>query len=215
MDEFSTDDELREAAREAIGVEREHRQRGLDALKAATIWNPRSKVARRSSALMLDQRRFDEWVVEKGGVRIAGAGLEELKAANVLGFMDWFCGQVASRVTTRVLCEHYMVEEGLLGAFLSEDEARLERYYRAQKWVAEGLVEDTLEIAHGDGDVGERKLQVDTHMRVAKVWNKPRFGDSVEVKVTHVDVRLAIAEARSRVIEGEVVEQLGGGDGEA
>lgn len=190
----------RNAARGALRAERLARREAMSVVKEG-------KLGRKASVMLLDQRRFDEVVEEKGG--------EE-------GFMRWFCAQVSGGVTARVVCESYGVEMGLLGAFLSEDGSRLERYYRAQEWAAEGLVGEALEEAWDDGlDVVRSKLRVDTNMRVAGKWNRARFGDKVEVQqmgapvinfvmgegsvvtVTPVAVEQPVTD--KRVLDGDVV----------
>lgn len=159
----------RNAARGAMVAERQARREAMGVVSGG-----RGRLSRKVGVLLLDRRVFDDWVEERGGVE---------------GFMKWFCAQVASGVGVREMCEHYGQEVGLLGEFLTEVPGRLERYYRAQQWVAEGLVEDTLEIAWSDSpDVVRDKLKVDTHFRVAGKWNRGRFGEDKQVGVPGVPV---------------------------
>ena len=100
------------------------------------------------------------------------------KAANVEGFLRWFCGQVSSGVSATVLCRDYGQEMGLLGAFLSEEPERLAQYRRAKTWAAEGLVDEALEEAWDDGpDVVRSGLRVKTNMQVAGKYNRAEYGE--------------------------------------
>ncbi len=121
------------------------------------------KLGRKASALMLDVARFDDWVLEQGGVA---------------EFERWFFAQVSSGVTAKALCEHYVVDLGLVGEWLTADSARLERYHRAQRWVADGYIAETVEMAdQGDPDnVPHSKLTIDTRFRYAEKMDPVRFG---------------------------------------
>jgi len=191
----------RNAARGAMRAERAARREAVSAVGGMP-----GKLGRKAVVMLMGEERFGELVEEKGG--------EE-------GFMRFLCAQVSSGVSGRVVCEHYGVEYGLLGSWLSEDAVRLERYYRAQSWAAEGLVEGALDEAWGDGlDVVRSKLRVDTNMRVAGKWNRARFGDKVEVEARSAPViNFVMGEGSAvvvgpalpsaeRVLVGEAVEQV-------
>ena len=155
----------RNAARGALIAEREARREGME---VARDLNPAGKLARRLSPVLLDAERFEDWLSDKGGL---GDDRDAL-------FLRWLCAQVASGVTSRVLCGHYMVAEGLLGAWLVEDPDRLAQYRRAQSWAAEGLVDEALEEAWSDGpDVVRSKLRVGTNMQVAGKYNRAVYGE--------------------------------------
>ena len=195
----------RNAARGAMRAERAARREAL-----GSVSDLPGRLSRKAVVMLMGEERFVELVEDKGG--------EE-------GFMRFLCAQVSSGVSGRVVCEHYGVEYGLLGSWLSEDGGRLERYYRAQSWAAEGLVEGALDEAWGDGmDVVRSKLRVDTNMRVAGKWNRARFGEKVEVQQTSAPViNFVMGEGSAvvvgpalpsaeRVLVGDAVEQSAGPD---
>ena len=195
----------RNAARGAMRAERAARREAL-----GSVSDLPGKLSRKAVVMLMGEERFVELVEDKGG--------EE-------GFMRFLCAQVSSGVSGRVVCEHYGVEYGLLGSWLSEDGGRLERYYRAQSWAAEGLVEGALDEAWDDGmDVVRSKLRVDTNMRVAGKWNRARFGEKVEVQQTSAPViNFVMGEGSAvvvgpalpsaeRVLVGDAVEQSAGTD---
>lgn len=164
----------RNAARGAMVAEREARREGRSALSEMTTLHPNSRIARRSSALMLDVERFDDWVAEQGGDD---------------GFMRWFCAQIAAGVPAKVLCQHYVVDDGLLGEYLTAEPSRMERYYRAQRWVADGFVAEAVGIADEDNpDVVRDKLRVDTRLKVAGKLDRQRFGEEKQAGVPGVPV---------------------------
>lgn len=142
-------------------AEKEARRESLRTVRE--VVGPGSKLARRAGALMLDVAAFDDWVMEHGGAS---------------GFLRWFCAQIASGVAAKVLCEHYGMDDGLLGDFLTEVPERLERYRRAQIWLADGYVAEAVGIADEENpDVVRDKLRVDTRLRVAAKYDRARFGD--------------------------------------
>ena len=124
------------------------------------------KLGRKASALLLDVARFDDWVKEQGG------------ADGSAGFERWFMAQISSGVTAKVLCGHYCVDLGLVGEWLTAEAGRLERYYRAQRWVADAFVSETVDIADGaDAEtLGADKLRVDTRFKIAEKLDPVRFG---------------------------------------
>ena len=187
----------RNEARGAMVAERMARREAM-----AAVAGGGGKLARKVSAMMLDQDGFDDWVCEKGGEFVPGRSLAESKKANAAGFMTWFCAQVAAGVPPKVLCEHYMQEMGLLGAFLAEEPGRLEQFYRAQQWAAQGLVDEAYEEAWDDGpDVVRSKLRVSTNMQIAGKYDRPRFGEEKQVGVPGVPVlNFVMADGSSLVL---------------
>lgn len=120
-------------------------------------------VPKKAHALFLDRGRFKEWVEENGG--------ED-------GLLTFVVAQVASGVSLRVLSESYVVDYGLLWAWVSEDSERLSRYELAQRGVAEYYVSEAPDIADNlEGDVARDKLRIDTRLKVAAKWNKQRYGE--------------------------------------
>lgn len=154
---------------------------------------------RKAYALLLDRGRFRDWELENEGPD---------------GLLTFVCAQVASGVSLKTLSEHYVVDYGLLWAWLCEDSERIERYELAQRGVAEYYVSETPEIADNGNDVPRDKLRIDTRLKVAARWNRARYG---EVAATNISIGanslVAIlsglpsaqveAERAERLVEGE------------
>lgn len=114
-------------------------------------------------ARLLDVERFDDWRKERGGD-------EELTR--------WVCAQVSGGCTLKTLCEHYVVEYGLLWEWLSSDPERLARYYRAQRGVADAFVSEVVPIADDESvDVGSRKVRTHARLAVSAKYDRERFGE--------------------------------------
>ena len=166
---FATDSERSELRTQVKSIRQEWRER----LSLATKLSPRSKLAKRAGVLMLDLDSLDDRIQEAGGE-------EEL--------VFHICAQIASGCTLTDWCQHYMIERGLLWAFLSETPERLAQYERAQRGIADELVAQTVAISDEqsevvkengqtyDPDVARDKLRVETRLKVAAAYDKKRFG---------------------------------------
>ena len=191
--------EDRMVVRDAVRSERAERRELFGRMLEAS---PNSKLAKKVGVLLLDVRRFDDWVEECGGEDAA---------------VRFVCAQVASRVSLTDLAGHYALDRGLLWALLSESEERLGRYYRALKGVADEYVGEVVGIADGASveEVQVNKLQIEARMKVAEKYDAVRFGK--QTRVTHevnVDFGERLRRAQERVISGisqevEDVEALG------
>jgi hypothetical protein len=159
---------------EAKAVVSEEKQRRVNALSAAAGRGVSERVRKVAASMLLDINRFDGWVEERGG--------EE-------GFMRWLCAQVAEGCTLKGLSVEYSASYGLLWEFMSSVPERLERYYRAQKGVADAWVGEVVEIADDKGeDVAERKWRGQARMMVAGKYDRPRFGEREQAGVV-IDMR--------------------------
>jgi len=151
----------REAVRDAVRDERRVRQ---EIISEAVRQYPGSRLAKKAQALMLDQEAFDDRVKEAGGDE---------------GFLYFVTAQVASGVSLKALCGHYMLEYGLLWAWMIADEDRLARYEMALRGLADSDISETVELADGADveTVAVSKLQIDTRFKRAAKWDKKRYGD--------------------------------------
>lgn len=168
-----TDTERAELRGEVKSIRREWRER----LSLASRLSPTSKLAKKAGVLLLDLDSLEDRIAEAGGE-------EELVFV--------ICAQVASGVTLTDWCGHYMLERGLVWAFLSETPERMARYERALRGVADHLVSEVIAIADdssGDTTIGPRggevmdteyvarsKIKIDTRMKLAGYYDKTRFG---------------------------------------
>lgn len=190
MNAVVTADERQELREAVKSVRAEWRER----LSLASKLSPTSKLAKKAGVLLLDLDIFDDRVAEAGGE-------EELVFV--------ICAQVASGCTLTQWCEHYVVQRGLVWAFLTETPERYERYCRALEGIADAYVAETIEIADDasrdtiegprGGEVldtewmARSKLRVDTRFKLAAKYDKKRFGDDkstnvavmTDIKITH------------------------------
>ena len=188
--------EDREQVREAVLSEREERRA---VLKRMVDLSPNTKLGRKASVLLIDVEILDDRIKECGG----DAGMERILFA-----------QVASGVRLKYWAEHYSIERGLLWAWISETEERLQKYYRALRGVADEYVSEVVTIADGSD---EQSIKVDEfraamRLKVAEKYDQPRFGK--QTKVTHehkVDFGEQLRLAQERVEKGRLIE--GGASG--
>lgn len=148
--------DIRDVARVTV---RDHRR---EALEAAVRLNPGGKLARKAQSVLLDMGRWDDFRVECGGDDAA---------------LFFLCAQVASGVSLKTVCKEYVIDYGLMWAWLSEDSERLHRYELALKGLADAYVSEAVGVADDEEDVSRGKLMVDTRLRVAAKWDKKRYGD--------------------------------------
>lgn len=134
------------------------------ALREVVGRNPNGKLAKRAGVLLLDMNVLEDRIEEMGGAE---------------GFLFFLTAQVMSGVTLRVMCEHYGLEEGLLGAWLLAEPERMQRYVDAQRWVADGYVAEVVGIAD-EADpvegVAKAKLQGEMRLKAAGLMDRRRFG---------------------------------------
>lgn len=210
--------ENRAEVREMLRRERADRRAALGVFANE---NRRTRLAAKATALMKDQEGFDDWVCEKGGVYIHEKSRAELKELNATPFMTWFCGQVASGVSPRELCAHYMQDDGLLGAFLAENGTRLEQYRRAQQWVADMMVSEVVPISDDatPETLGVDKWRGESRLKVAAMLDPERFGrkegglaaglENLADVLTRISERKqkALAAPVAEIEDAEVIEQ--------
>ena len=158
--------------------------------------SPSTKIGKRASLLMLDIDSLDDRIAEAGG-------------EDALAFL--ICAHVASGATLTTWCEHYLIERGLVWAFLSENEARLQRYYRALEGVADEYVGEVVGIADNatNENVAVDRLRIDSRLKVAGKYSSARFGEKSGASVlvgnfpTNIAVTFVEAANGKPAIEGE------------
>ncbi len=143
--------------------------------------------------------------------------------------------RIACGVTPRVIAKEYCVRYGMLLRVVEETDVRKAAFKRALEIHAHGLMFETLEIADttqigetvkvkGDGTeevtrgdmTDHRKMRIAQRNKLAAVWNRPVYGEKVDVNVSSVGLDTLLSqvdEARKaralpkpdepRVMEGE------------
>lgn len=111
----------------------------------------------------------------------------------------------------RELARKYGVTYADLWRWITEDEERYQEYQKALVGTADDLAHEMLKIAdEADEDevnVAGKKLRVETRMKLASKWDRHRYGENMEMKVTgSVSLISLLASLPSEVIEGEATE---------
>lgn len=93
------------------------------------------------------------------------------------GEMDYpaFLDELASGKSLKACCDELSLSQSVVLHWVRADEDRAQAYDTALRVAAEVMVHETLTIADGSD---EPKLRVDTRFRVAKSWDKGRYGDA-------------------------------------
>ena len=94
--------------------------------------------------------------------------------------------------------------------WIHRDDDLRARYEEAQKFGAEVLAAEILEISDSvqdDSEIQMAKLRIDARKHLTKVWNKEKYGDTKNVNITGSFSMLEVLkEARGRVIDVSHVE---------
>ncbi len=182
---------------ELVAAVKSVREEWRAALLPAKLLGEGTKLGRQAGVVWRDLELFEESVRDAGG--------EE-------GLMTLICAHMAGRGHIEEFCEKYRIDEGLLGAFISETPERMERFVNALKWKAEVDVSRTVPLADGATmeDYKVKALQIKARMDRAGVYNRGRFGtpDKGGIQGTAVSmpasIQITFVEARDGrpVIEG-------------
>lgn len=103
--------------------------------------------------------------------------------------------------TLRDIAKAWQVPYGKLAEWMVEDRERSEKYNAALKIWADSLAQECVRIADEqaevvkrdgssfDPDVPRDKLRIDTRLKLAGKWNRERYGDQTDLKVSgHVSL---------------------------
>jgi hypothetical protein len=94
--------------------------------------------------------------------------------------------------------------------WIKKDPQRTIRYENAQLLYAEKLGSEIIEIADAEDtaeDVQRSKLRIDSRKWLMGVYNKRRYGDTKTIELGgSISITDALAQARNRVIDGEVID---------
>lgn len=99
--------------------------------------------------------------------------------------------------------------------WIKRDSQRFERYKDAQESRTEFIAGEILQIADGvdaidptsNDSVNRDKLRIETRKFLMSAWNRKRYGETKQVEVGgSISIIDALAQAQTRVIEGEVID---------
>ena len=109
------------------------------------------------------------------------------------------------------VCKTMGLSYGALLKWVAESYERTQEFERALRIRAQLLVDESIAIADGDGDVARDKLRTQTRQWVASKWDRQRYGEKVEHNVsggvTVQIMRFATGQLEEKVIEALPLEQ--------
>ena len=122
-----------------------------------------------------------------------------------MGLVEDVCTRIAEGDSVRDVARCYGVPWLVLRKWFDFDPERSEWLEYAKRCYADGLAWDAIGAARDASpeDVAVAKLQADTYMKAAGLFDRKQYGNKVEVDVTHTSISITevLARARGRVIE--------------
>ena len=131
------------------------------------------------------------------------------------------CEMMAEGKSLRQCCRELDLKESSVRYWLNKDEESFAHSARARELGCDSLADECIEIADGDGDPADKRIRIDTRIRLIGKWSQ-RYSDKLAItnktEVTHrydldnlTDEELDAAEriaaklARDKGGEGETV----------
>lgn len=98
------------------------------------------------------------------------------------GWWEDIFDRIASGKSPSEIAKEYGVRYAILARVIYEDEDKAREYEKALQIAADGYAHEVIGIAdRSDDDVGDRKLRIDSRMKLASKWNRQRYGDTLTV----------------------------------
>ncbi len=98
------------------------------------------------------------------------------------------CDKLASGNSLRAIAKELQLNEATVRYWLYSDEQAFTHSARARELGCDALADECLEIADGPGDPADKRIKIDTRIRLIGKWSQ-RYSDKVTVKsestVTH------------------------------
>lgn len=111
--------------------------------------------------------------------------------------------------TLKDIAKQWQIPYGRLAEWIIEDRTRSEQYNQALAIWADSLAQESVQIADAGGaeagEVQRDKLRIDTRLKLAGKLNRPRYGESAEIKHTGSVSLIAVLSSLPR---GRVVDSL-------
>lgn len=98
------------------------------------------------------------------------------------------CEMMAEGKSLRAACRELGLPESSVRYWLNKDEDSFAHSQRARELGCDALADECLDIADGDGDPADKRIKIDTRIRLIGKWSQ-RYSDRLTVKnettVTH------------------------------
>lgn len=96
--------------------------------------------------------------------------------------VEHLCARLASGGSFRAACRAIALDEGTARWWLGQP-ARAEvkaRVLAAREAGCDALADECVEIADGDGSAADKRVRIDTRLRLMGKWNQRGYGDKVK-----------------------------------
>lgn len=117
--------------------------------------------------------------------------------------------RVSDGDTLKDIAKAWQIPYGKLSEWIIEDRTRSEQYNQALAIWGDSLAQESVQIADAGGneagEVQRDKLRIDTRLKLAGKLNRPRYGESSEIKHTGSVSLIAVLSSLPR---GRVVNDL-------
>jgi hypothetical protein len=129
---------------------------------------------------------------------------EVIEDASTMGLI---VQRVTDGETLKDIARAWSIPYGRLAEWIVEDRTRSEQFNQALAIWADSLAHESVQIAdEGGAEAGEvqrDKLRIDTRLKLAGKLNRPRYGDSTEIKHTGTVSLIAVLSSlpRGRVLD--------------
>lgn len=98
------------------------------------------------------------------------------------------CDEISEGKSLRSICRQRDLPESSVRRWLAQNQEAMAHSARARELGCDSLADECLEIADGPGDPQDKRLRIDTRIRLIGKWSQ-RYGDKVtyqsESTVTH------------------------------
>lgn len=130
------------------------------------------------------------------------------------------CEMMAEGKSLRAACKEMGLSESSVRYHLNKDEEAFAHSARARELGCDALADECLEIADGEGDPQDKRIKIDTRIRLIGKWSQ-RYSDKLTVKndttITHKYDLDKLSDERLADLESILADATGsaGSDGEA
>ncbi len=130
------------------------------------------------------------------------------------------CDQLAEGKSLRAICKEMGKSESSVRYWLHKDEEAFAHSARARELGCDALADECLEIADGAGDPADKRIKIDTRIRLIGKWSQ-RYSDKLTVNnnttVTHKHDLDSLSDEKLDQLIGILADARAGvgGEGEA